>query len=147
MKLSHFSDAETIEPYSVEQSARTIKPTGLWVSVDGPYDWPSWCRAEDFDIGPIRHRVELDDGPLILSTAQEVCDFHDEFGEAIGPRTVGLNWERVAGLWPGVIIAPYQWSVRRDGPLWYYAWDCASGCIWDASVITSVERVTEEVTS
>jgi hypothetical protein len=29
----------------------------------------------------------------------------------------------------------------RMGLMWYYGWDCASGCIWDTSVI---ERVTLE---
>lgn len=40
-------------------------------------------------------------------------------------------------------ITPYCWPARMDPDLiWYYGWDCASGCIWDASTIHQVTRIT-----
>ena len=28
---------------------------------------------------------------------------------------------------------------------WYYGWDCASGCVWDASAVQSVEPLPDFV--
>ena len=53
-----------------------------------------------------------------------------------------IDWPAVATDYPGLIIAPYQWSCRMsEFTRWYYGWDCASGCIWNADAIA---RVTEE---
>lgn len=49
-----------------------------------------------------------------------------------------INWPMVADRYQGIVIAPYLWSRRMDGGLWYYGWDCASGCIWDAAAVASV---------
>lgn len=137
MRLSHFSNAAVIEPRSVEQDSR-FKPRGLWVSVDGEDDWPWWCAAEEYSIGPNRFRVEVaDDRLLVLATVDQIREFDREF--CLGRRDV--DWAAVAERWPGIIIAPYQWSLRLSEVRWYYSWDCASGCIWDATVITSVSRL------
>lgn len=46
-----------------------------------------------------------------------------------------INWPAVAIEYQGVIVAPYSWERRNS---WYYPWDCASGCIWDAAAIESI---------
>jgi hypothetical protein len=53
------------------------------------------------------------------------------YGEKLylGGRDNFPNWERVARDYDGVIISPYQFN-RRMTLMWYYPWDCASGCIW-----------------
>jgi hypothetical protein len=51
-----------------------------------------------------------------------------------------INWAGVAKDYQGVIIAPFVWDRRlHDAYSWYYTWDCASGCIWDAAAIERVE--------
>lgn len=154
MKLSHFSTEETITPYAETQTDRTdtfMKPYGLWVSVDGPDDWAEWCADEmpHWIEGKRRHQVVLADDAevLTLSTVGEILAFHETYAEPdplfakhYDRRDMrGINWARVAVTFQGIVIAPYQWSLRLGGPTqWYYPWDCASGCIWDPAAIKEV---------
>jgi hypothetical protein len=54
-----------------------------------------------------------------------------------GPTIYDIDWPRVkADGWQGIIITPYRWERRLTGhTMWYYGWDCASGCIWDPAAI------------
>lgn len=146
MILSHFSRDTEITPRSVAQERAGYKPRGLWVSVDGEDDWPSWGQDNEFTIAPNRFRVELTDGPLLLASVDAILGFTDQYGTdrrtGVSDRqfVYDIDWPAVAADHPGVIIAPYQWSLRMANlTSWYYPWDCASGCIWDASVIAAVE--------
>lgn len=51
-----------------------------------------------------------------------------------------IEWNWVMGLYKGIIINPYIYE-RRNKYEWYNGWDCASGCIWDASCIERIEYV------
>src|SRR6187431_3106640 len=33
------------------------KPRGLWLSVDGELDWPTWCREEDWNTAYLEHKT------------------------------------------------------------------------------------------
>ena len=57
-------------------------------------------------------------------------------------RYMGIDWPSVAKEFQGIIIAPYIWDRRFD-LLWYYGWDCASGCIWDPAAIASITLTKE----
>lgn len=48
-----------------------------------------------------------------------------------------LDWPAVVSLYQGIVITPYQWSLRHK-LTWYYGWDCASACVWDLSAVESV---------
>lgn len=128
------------------------KPEGLWVSVDGADDWPAWCREESFAVHRLQvaHRVVLEPGANVLHlddlpglhafTARfaEQDDFTRRFPRrAKDPAKWPINWARVADVFDGVIVAPYQ---RRARPRydWYYGWDCASGCIWNLDAVAGV---------
>ena len=53
-----------------------------------------------------------------------------------------IDWAEVASKYDGIIISPYQWSLRLDMEMmWYYGWDCASGCIWNISAIKELKEV------
>jgi hypothetical protein len=54
------------------------------------------------------------------------------------PYYPSIDWNKVAEEYQGIIIAPYRWEHRLD-MMWYYGWDCASGCIWDSKAIERVE--------
>jgi hypothetical protein len=119
------------------------KPRGLWVSVDDA--WEEWCRENEFNVPSlaVKQRVVLKDFEgklLLLSTPPEILEFQERYGlpHPRIPEHYGIDWARVALNYGGIIIAPYQWSLRLD-LMWYYGWDCASGCIWDTSIIAGVE--------
>lgn len=141
--------------YSVPQGVppcKADKPSGLWLSVEGPTDWREWCESENF--GDIPNKVcgvvTLADSAKILRLRSPLAirRFTDQYGcdPYMGPlagRTrfysYGIDWKRVAEKHDGIIIAPYQWSLRMDHDTnWYYTWDCASGCIWDASAVAGI---------
>lgn len=144
MNLSHYSNDATVVPYAVDQSPEPYpyaKPCGLWVSVDGPDDWAAWC-AEQFRDTAAQHRhiVTLAEGHdvLVIDTARGLVQFSEAYGKThwLGGDAC-IDWAAVAKRHQGVIVAPYQRSARYD-LMWYYGWDCASGCIWDPAAIASV---------
>lgn len=122
------------------------KPRGLWISVPGNDDWPSWCRDEGFRLGALSNcaTITLHECAKVLHirSARELDDFHEAY--SVWAREAWkcdlISWAGVAQDYQGVVIAPYQWSHRLYGPVsrWYYGWDCASGCIWDADAIASI---------
>lgn len=120
-------------------------------------DWPAWCRSEEFRDTDAQHRfrVRLADDARILHLTDDaaIAQLSEDFGmdhlrglwrkcgmvhKLHGP--LYIDWARVACSWQGIIIAPYQWTSRRNVS-WYYGWDCASGCIWDAAAIATVDRL------
>jgi hypothetical protein len=153
MLLSHFSSHPLGEIRSVAQGWKGehrscyAKPKGLWVSVDGEQDWKEWCEAESFGIGSIRYRVHLVDEPrlLILPTPLDLDVFTERYGRehrwGQGFIDTYIDWPSVAEEYSGIIIAPYQWARLELN--WYYPWDCASGCIWNADAIARVEEYRE----
>lgn len=162
MKLSHFAHEpiEALRP--IEQTCEDrgflaqFKPKGLWVSVDGTDDWPSWCESEEFEgLGTYHYRVDLhlDHRLLVLDNALDLRDFTREYNHDFTIKKEGLppytpwygnyiRWGDVAKKYPGIIIAPYQWPCRMgDDTFWYYPWDCASGCIRDPSIIRAYDLI------
>lgn len=126
------------------------KPHGFWVSVDGADDWKDWCESEGFrtEALKLRYRVTLKDPARLLwiTEPHELIEFTERYDKPVVLGSLGarvgryIDWPRVAADYPGMVIAPYQWSLRlAEGTNWYYSWDCASGCIWDARVIASTE--------
>ena len=151
MKLSHYSRNKVQKVYSVDQdtdicSTYYCKPKGFWVSVDGEWDWPSWCKAEGYALGGFKwqHVVTLKPEANILriSTAKGIDDFTREYtaDSTFYPVAKGMNWPKLATQYQGIIISPYIGERRNTfGANWYYVWDCASGCIWDANAIQSIK--------
>lgn len=157
-ELMHFSDKPVVldraRSYSQDAPHSHGKPVGFWVSVAGEDDWPTWCLSEEFRLGSLvfAHRITLDPWSKILRilSPEGIDSFHDKYAtrtdfdrryhpEWSDRRYWPVDWNAVAADFDGVVIAPYQWSRRLQGPHWYYTWDCASGCIWNLSAIESVE--------
>ena len=147
MNFSHYSRApiEAVRDGNPNGRGGAYKPAGLWLSVDGEDDWPAWCSGEGWccnvDLWHYRVNLAADANVLVLSTADEVCGFGGEYGKML-PREffANIDWPRVALQHDGVIIAPYQWDCRLDDRVnWYYTWDCASGVIWKARAIASID--------
>lgn len=146
-RLLHYASKPFAGPVVSKSQVSTMKPCGLWVSVEGENDWPSWCLGENFALGALTHvhEVALVEGANILhlSSGPELQDFTLRYCEEGGRVFADMDrrdirWSKVADDYQGIVIAPYQWTCRMR-LFWYYGWDCASGCIWDASAIAGVE--------
>ncbi len=126
------------------------KPYGLWYS--GGNDWARWCCGERFNLERIAHvhRLHLNESRVLsLDTTQKMIKFAEKY-EVQSPMAEHsdlflrahnnmVDWAKVGEEYGGIEIIPYQWEMRMDWRMWYYGWDCASGCIWDIDVIESVE--------
>ncbi len=151
MLLSHFTDANHLDPYPVAQSDEPgRKPKGLWVSVDGPNDWYGWCVDNEFRQVDQQHRfrIELaaDARILLLDTDESLPGFTSQYRHHLSVgRSSYINWASVASQYQGIVIAPFHRWQHLYGVDWYYGWDCASGCIWDTPAIANVHEITQEV--
>jgi len=137
------------------------KPVGFWISVEDYEDdqtWKTWCEAEEFGLERLAYRylVTLSNEAKILhlKTSKDILDFGLEYqgneqgsftnfmkehGRDPYPYVYEIRWEEVIKKWDGIIIAPYDWSLRLNSEtMWYYSWDCASGCIWNIEAIKSL---------
>lgn len=150
--LSHYSrkPIEALRDGDVSTERGAYKPTGFWLSVDGDQDWREWCQGESFGCGEnlLHYRAHLAPGAniLVLSKPHEVHLFTERYGHAQRylQGRLAIDWPAVARKHDGLIIAPYQWDCRLDNRChWYYGWDCASGVIWKARAIASIELLGE----
>lgn len=158
MRLLHYSPAPIEAVYSCKQAEeaprhRFDKPNGLWVSVEGEHDWLSWCEAESYGSPreQLCYEVVLSERANILriESAEELRGFTRKYGvdpyigtQFQGTLGKGINWDAIATEYDGIIIAPYRWECRLAPDTgWYYGWDCASGCIWDAEAVGRITLV------
>lgn len=142
MKLDQSMIYDQINPW--------FKPRGLWITPENSNDdqtWSSWCQSENFEIDRLKYRyeIELNDSPniLMLKSPEEIADFSHSWMKAAYRISdyFAIPWNEVKEKYDGLIITPYQWSMRHnmDAP-WYYSWDCASGCIWNLDAIKSFKK-------
>ena len=147
MKLHHWSERRIDTLYDVEIQPYAIKPVGLWVSVDN--EWDDWCKSEGFRDHKGWHKYEVDlcdADVLLLNTPERVLEFNEQLkseGSMVeGFSTIMAAWQSIADKCDGLIIAPYLWQLRLDRRCsWYYGWDIAGGCIWNASKL-KIKKVT-----
>lgn len=147
--LLHYS----AEPFSLERSRvydnskPNHKPRGLWLSVQGEYDWLQWCQQEGFELQALRYVTTVtlrhDANVLRITTRAGLEGFNETYRITADDHEIkNIDWARIVALYDGILIAPYQWSHRLD-LMWYYTWDCASACIWNVSAIETVTRKEE----
>lgn len=162
MKLIHYSSKPfDLKPndYSQDRVDYHAKPHGLWVSAEGDLGednltWKEWCEQENFELKSLNHSYLVNLKPeariLYLKTPEEILEFgvkfpyiRQQWNTSEGRKfcaTNELDWIEVKNIYQGIIISPYQWTLRLSNRCnWYYGWDCASGCIWDLSCIESFE--------
>lgn len=148
-----YSDSEIAldqrRQYEQPDLGKYAKPHGFWITDDSEYCWRSWCVSNDFGLDRLthRHEVEIDEARvLFLRSGADVWRFtrdhgvnHSWQGSSRTWTDRCIDWRAVAKQYAGLIITPYIWECRLgEETSWYYGWDCASGCIWDASAILSV---------
>jgi hypothetical protein len=152
--LHHYSKSVVARVVSrTQQIDDYFKPIGFWVSddIDGE-GWANWCRGEDFNLGSLAFRrlvrIAPDANLLWLKSIECIDEFTERFerSEARPFSYNHIDWPAVAREYQGILITPYQWERRlSDHSRWYYSWDCASGCIWDAEAVASIALANEQV--
>ena len=153
MRLYHYSaEPWVFDPQRVYSQDRVdqlpMKPRGLWLSVESndedSFGWRDWCEREAFRLPDLTHRVELVVQPdvhvLHLDSSAALLAFTDRYERTIEGFSFlhPIDWAAVAQDYQGLLIAPYDWDLRLSLH-WYYAWDCASACIWDCSTLAVIE--------
>lgn len=155
MRFYHYSeDLFALDPARVYPQGREsyqMKPHGLWLSVETDdeesFGWRDWCEREGFGLSRLTHRAELNIAAgvnvLHLDSAAALLAFTRRYETTVEGFSFlrPIDWAAVAHDYQGLVIAPYDWSLRLDLH-WYYAWDCASACIWDCSTLSAAPPAT-----
>jgi hypothetical protein len=148
-KLSHWHiNHITLSPKVYPQEI-TMKPHGFWFDVDE--DWKRWCIAETFrlDYLKVQHEVAIKNYNtiLILNTSYDLDRFTEKYhidrDRYSMVRHYYIDWPTICKQYTGIIITPYCWK-RRMELMWYYSWDCASGCVWDINNIEIIGSVVHD---
>lgn len=159
MRLIHYTNEKfSLEPRKYDQSELDwqAKPNGLWITVEGPYDWKWWCEEEEYNLERliVSYEIKLKEDAkiLYLITEREILNMSIRFpyikpqwdnpeGQLIC-RTYEIDWKKVKEKYQGIIIPQYFWDCRlSEKSCWYYGWDCASGCIWDLECIEEFKLI------
>lgn len=139
----HSSNKILTEVKSIKARGNAIndKPSGLWYGID--YAWLEWCESESFCSYKYTYKLDVDESKLlILPTVDAILAFNAEYAAPAFYGWHTIDWPRVALKYGGIEIAPYQWDLRfNNRTRWYYGWDIASGCIWDASLVKSITKI------
>lgn len=125
---------------SVSAQEIAWKPKGLWYGIGT--SWIDWVEREEPGWkGEYIYKIKLAGGVLQITNRQQLQKFHDDYqAEQVYGGGQFINWKPVAYKWKGIEIAPYQGWARMK-LTWYYPWDVASGCIWNAAAISKFIRV------
>jgi hypothetical protein len=132
-----------------QRESYNLKPFGLWYSFDDA--WKAWCSdnmperlfANDFElvINEINLLIIKDFKTAVDITVQHKNDKYWNLG------IHHVDWNKLSKTYSGIEIPDY-WSLKKEmwklpGPVltWFYAWDVPSGCIWDLSIINSIEKI------
>jgi hypothetical protein len=154
----------TLRRKSYRQSGQP-KPNGFWFDVDGDWQrWCGTTefrpgtfryrhkvtildtsriiflrRAKEVDAFARKYARNLSGNIRLLQSAGDNDAFarqygRDLFGDILQQFSNYIMWREVAEEHSGIIIAPYS-RARSETYLWYHGWSCASGCVWDTSVL------------
>lgn len=156
--LLHTSSQElTLETLKTHIQTNDYKPKGLWYGIAD--SWIDWCLGESFGgIHKYIYELNIDEDKILkiddiekfeifereykdIPAWQKKFEFCEDLPE-IDPvyvsrarlRLDSINYEKVASNFSGIEISPYFWEKRMES-MWYYGWDCASGCVWNPDAL------------
>ncbi len=165
MKYYHWASGPVrLHKRSYRQSGHP-KPNGLWFDINEEWRRWCEATEFSLENLRYQHAVTILDTSriLFLKTAKDVDAFTREYGRNLSGHIQFLQsgkdmgafaqkygndlsadilkafsnyimWEEVAEKHGGIIISPYFPSRSRTY-LWYWGWNCASGCVWDTGII------------
>jgi hypothetical protein len=152
MRLVHYSDEPILTLLEIERGGgmreNFFKPHGFWLSVDDAnLSWREWCIDNTFCLDRLTHVHDVtlarDANVLVITDPAGIHAVTEEFTNAAAverwSRAYSLDWPKMRTRYDGLIITPYLWECRLEPScMWYYAWDCASGVIWQRRAIAAV---------
>ncbi len=115
--------------HDTEQAAHSsFKPRGFWYGFGR--SWIDWVEANaPGRRKPVLQEVIVDESRLLqIGGTAAFRRFVSMYGDGDA-----IDWSAVASRYDGIEINPYRWEMRDLD--WYYAWDVASGCVWNARAI------------
>ena len=122
-----------------------FKPVGLWYGLGT--EWIDWVREEmpEWESENV-FEIKIDESRILkIDSEAGIRDLTREFGLSYRSPSGGvydIDWPRIAKLYSGIEISPYQRGMRYDKVAsWYYTWDIASGCIWGNDVIKKMQKI------
>lgn len=143
--------ALSIKKFKEKEQKIEMKPTGLWYGLGD--SWIDWCMNEVSGwLSPYIYELVLDEDKVLK--VSNIAEFEKLEQEYLGvpehfkllqdmttlgdPRMMSffnqIDYPKIAETYGAIEIAPYIWKKRLES-IWYYPWDCASGCIWNRSAI------------
>lgn len=153
-KRIHMSDSEEIhfnsvtQEISLENPASIIgKPSGLWYGFGT--SWLDWCNLEMPGwVCDYYYEIVLDQSKILtISSIEQFDQFEREFlslseitDNRFALRLGKINWVKVSKLYSGIEIVPYLYERRLES-MWYYGWDCASGCVWHSDAVIAIKKL------
>ena len=163
--LIHYSDAPLHHLRATDDPGDHHRPRGLWVSVGDAWlryqrdiqaqtEWGSPHYPYKF-----RYSNEIvvrpDHNMLVVTNEEEFDAFNDAYSATVTePYTKAeiriIPWSLVRKDYDGILITPHLDSkaIRPKvsggttyvpSSRWYHTWVCASGCIWETSIVTSIK--------
>ena len=140
----HWSKDPVVLEHKQYAQEITIKPHGLWFDVNK--DWQRWCYQNEFNLDDLKHchkvHITQMDKILYLRADKDILAFSRKFGRQFPDMPtryeyyIQVDWPTIAKEYAGILISPYNWGLRLNNITgWYYGWDCASGCVWDTSIL------------
>jgi hypothetical protein len=92
------------------------------------------------------HKLNIDRNVLTdirNKDKNKLLEDFDLFNKKYG-KDSSINWKKVSEDYGGIEICPFL-KKRREKNVWYWAWDVASGCIWNTkSIIKNTELIYEK---
>ena len=130
----------TFEDMTDRQRIR-FKPFGLWYACGS--EWVDWLRSEMpdwYEAAKYLYEIKVVQKEVLkLESVKDVLKFNEQHG-VYRTYSQEIDWPTVARQHAGIEICPYQQRLRMSEDVgWYYPWDVASGCIWNADGVKSVE--------
>lgn len=124
-----------------EQSSRA-KPRGLWFSCGREWLDFAW-RNEMFDGPGFVYTLTIDLRRVLkIRSSRELVLFSEHFSTQRYPGDSVIDWVKVASIYEGIVICPWQSAVRNElGLEWYHPWDVASGCVWNPYALLGWRRI------
>ena len=140
----HFARKESFELEDRSISTAMIgKPNGFWYSLGS--SWYEWCMSGDSAclLGGYLFEVEIDRSKIakIDGSDREVKQLEKKYPQKNKPLIEKMShpdWKSMSKDFKGFEVSRFG-RDRLKSSMWYYGWDCSSGCIWDTSAIKSMK--------
>ena len=123
---------EQLRSVSPEEQREDAKPYGLWYACG--LDWIRWVSWEmPHWLTPYIYGIDVDLSDMkVIETDRTL----DAFTRMYASSKYTIRWSEVAEVYAGIEICPYIDSRRMTSSTsWYYPWDVASGCVWEAEAV------------